>query len=105
MVKFIKNNNYKSDAKAFLFSLTYEQKIKQKNQNQTYAIYDNSGRMPTWGGGHDLTIYSPCNTSNSSYTKPYYTYYEPDKKGLDGVDDKTFMAGAYNFQLKELEIW
>ena len=73
-----------------------------EGSNKQYAIYDNSGRMPTWGGGHDLGIYSPCNISNDSYAKPYYTYEAPKEAG---VDDKNFLAGAYNFKLEEMEIY
>ena len=62
--------------------------------------------MPTFGGGHDFTIYSPCNTSGSSYAKPYYTFEEPKNvPGAEGIGSREFMAGAYNFKLEELEIY
>lgn len=104
--KIDKSNSYKSDKHAFIFSLTYKHKCKQLNKNQTYAIYDTSDRMPTFGGGHDFTIYSPCHTTGSSYAKPYYTYEEPKNvKGAEGIGAKEFLAGAYNFKLEELEVY
>jgi hypothetical protein len=60
---FKKSHSFQSDDKAFLFSLSHKVKIVQKNNNNQYAIYDNSGRLPTWGGGHDLSLWPECLTN------------------------------------------
>ncbi len=55
-VTFTKSGGIKTDAKAFLFSLTHALKCNLKNSNGEKAVYDNQDRLPTFGGGHDLNI-------------------------------------------------
>ncbi len=104
-VIFNKNkNDYQDDLKAFVFSLTYKCKFKQKEgYNKRYAVYDNSSRLPTWGGGHDLGLYTNCFTSNSSYTNLNHTYVYVNQE--QGDTYQTVLAGAYNFLCEEVEVF
>ena len=46
------SGSWKSDSKAFIFSLTH--RIKCAKQNNGYAIYPHPSYGPTFGNGHDI---------------------------------------------------
>lgn len=84
-----------------MFSVTHKEKYfikKDNNQGTVYATYAYSNYLPTFGGGHDIYLAENCNQNSSSYANFNYSY---DSKGR-GRDDLT---GAYNFQVKELEMY
>ena len=82
---------------AFLFSLTHKTKHKVRTtSNNSYALYDNNSKLPTFGGGHDLTIYNNANENMSSYTNFGYSF-ESDPHNYGSTEAKNYLAGAYNF--------
>ena len=102
------SNTYKTDPNAFLFSLTN----KENNPllmniipgKESLAIYGASVSGPRFGGGSDLVISDNANTNSNSFTNlghSYkHTYYAP------GTNDvKFFMAGTYNFQVFDIEVF
>ena len=60
-------NNYIYDNKAFLYSLTHNQKYGLNHPQ--YAAYDRYNYGPTFGGGHDLYI-----ADNMNYSYNYFGY-------------------------------
>jgi hypothetical protein len=99
---------YKSDPNAFLFSLTNKDnkplKMKIDPNTPESAIYCNFSSGPSFGGGRDINVSDNANTTiksnsglGSSYKHPQYTF------GTNGA--KTFLAGSYNFQLVEIEVF
>jgi len=84
-----------------LYSISNKEKyfIKQSNtQGTNHATYTNANYLPTFGGGHDLYLAENCNQNSSSYANFNYSY---DSNGKSRDD----LTGAYNFQLKELEMF
>jgi len=54
---------------------------------------------PTFGGGHDFVLHEPPFTSTNSYFSSG-SYYMPF-----GINLNSFMDGASNFQVSELEVY
>jgi hypothetical protein len=71
----------------------------KSNQVQC-AIYCQSSYGPTFGGGHDFRIYDQSNANSSSYSNFDYSY-----ENRTGYEKTTVLAGAYNFTVKELEVF
>jgi len=67
-----------------------------------YALHDSSSNGPTFGGGHDMRISdaSNTNTGSSSYI---HSYSYPN--GNSGYAGGSFMLGASNFQMAEIEVF
>ena len=91
-------NNYKSDANSFIFSLSHKRKFKVTNTQ--YSIYSHSSNGPTFGGGCDFIIYNDCNLNNSCYSNFGHSYSKEEIQ-----DPKTYLAGAYNFTVKRIEVY
>ena len=67
-----------------------------------YAIYNDNGI--TFGNGHDIFISDNSNSNTNSYSNLGSTY------KLDGYvdgsnDANRFLAGSYNFRVKEIEVF
>lgn len=91
---------YKSDASAFLFSLTNAFKHGQTGSGTTYAVYDCSTNGPTFGGGNDFNT----NLKDSAYSNLGYTY--ACRVGTYGsANCYNDFAGAYQPALVELEVY
>ena len=101
------NNVWRSDQNAFLFSLVnknnkpFKAKISSNGQN---AIYCKGIYGPTFGTGHDILISSNSNTNSSSFSNFGKTYKHPDYQ-LGSTEAQSILAGAYNFQTVEIEIY
>jgi len=93
------NGGYIYDPEAFIFSLTHKTKL-SKQKNTSYSIYCNTSHGPTFGGGHDICIHDSCNNNNNSYSNGSHTYDLPQ-----GVDNKTYLAGANSFKVRDIEVY
>ena len=97
---------YKKAPGSFIFSLRNKEdlspfKAPLKDENTPQAIYTHNSNGPTFGGGHDLCIYNNAASNTNSYTHFNYTYQAPS-----GVSDtSTILAGTYNFQPSEIEVF
>ena len=93
------SGSYKNDPDAFIYSLNKKRKFKGKGSN---SIYCNSGYGPTFGDGHDFHI---C----ANYVgKPCYSNFQYSyglKEDLEGCNKLSYLAGGYNFLIKELEVF
>ena len=69
-------------------------------KNNGHSTYCNSAYGPTFGAGHDFHIGDNCNLNSSSYSNLGNIY------TLDGsIEAKSFLDGAYNFQVSEIEVF
>jgi len=93
------NSAYSNDSTAFLFSLT--EKAKCPVTSAANASYNNAGYSATFGSGHDLCIHSNANSQNTSYSNLGTGY----SAAPNGKTSNTFLAGAYNFMLTEIEVY
>jgi TLD len=94
---------YVSDKEAYLFSVDREQQFFVKKDTAGYAIYDSTGYGPTFGGGHDLYIATNSNQNQNSYSNFGHSYALP--AGTSSEQAKIHLAGAYNFQTSEIEVY
>jgi hypothetical protein len=97
---------YKSDPNAFIFSLKNKDnqplKMKIDPNGHHRAIYCYSSFGPTFGG--DIHIADDANTTMNSWSYLGCTYKHPQyAKGTNEAN--TFLAGSYNFQLDEIEVY
>jgi hypothetical protein len=100
------SESYKNDPEAFIFSFknNSNKPVKINNVDGTNAIYCYPGYGPTFGDGHDIQIANASNTNTTSFSNFSYRY------KLDGYDNgsdesNTFLAGSYNFQVSEIEVF
>ena len=102
----LSDNNYGNDdsKRSFLFSLTNKTKH-VLFANPIYAIYNNPGYGPTYGGGHDVYISNDCNINTSSYSNFGYCYKSIDSAPYGGLPAQSYMAGSYNFKVAEYEVY
>jgi hypothetical protein len=105
-VEWDSSNTEKSDANAFIFSLTNKdnQPLKMKidpNQHQ-YATGCNTELGPTFGG--DICIKNNSNTTMDSYSNFGRSYKHP-QYAFGTKEAKTFLAGSYKFKLNEIEVY
>ena len=101
---------YRYDSQAFLFSLVNKPGLAPVKLPQTgtysssyygYSIYDCSSYGPTFGGGHDITIYG--SSSNNFYSNLGNTYSPPSGYSYGHTFTQTFLAGTYQFTPDEVE--
>jgi hypothetical protein len=99
------NGNHKADPNSFLFSLINKlnKPIKIK-WSQNIAICCNSNYGPIFGGGNDLYIADKSNTNITSNSNLGHSYVHPDY-AYESNEAKSFLAGSYNFQVSEIEVY
>jgi len=101
---------YIYDTRTFLFSLTNPSNNPMMMPNTgpsvsgQYSFYDYSSYGPTFGGGHDLYIASSGNGNTSNYCNLGHSFTcQGQTYGSTGCQQ--FFCGAYNFQVKEIEVF
>ena len=103
-----KPGQYKSDANAFLFSLTNKDnqpcKMKIDKSKEKYAIYCGSEYGPKFGSGHDICIDSDSNKYAKSYSLFGHAYKHP-RYAYNTNAAKCFLTGSPYFQLSEIEVY
>jgi hypothetical protein len=97
----------KSGPNAFIFSLTNKDnkplKMKIHPKKRQYAIYCHFECGPIFGG-YDISIANNANKTMNSYSNLGHTYLHPQY--LEGTSEaETFLAGSYQFQLDEIEVY
>jgi hypothetical protein len=97
---------YKADDSltSFIFTLknarnTSPRLFELKSNCKQSAIYCYSHYGPTFGGGHDICV------SWAGPSAPTYTNFGNSYNNDTGSDGKTFLAGEYNFTMKEIEVF
>jgi len=94
---------YKKDEKAFLFSLTHQEKYPVSNSLQ--AISCCNDWSVRFGGGCDIAIYDQCNTTSNNNWCHFPKSYKCSK--FDGLteDSKIYLAGSINYKVEEIEVY
>jgi hypothetical protein len=96
----------KSDPNAFIFSLTNKDnrplKMKIDPDRHHYAIGCYSKYGPIFGG--DIQIFNNANTTMDSFSNLGFAYKHPQYEYFTDEAD-TFLAGSYQFQLDEIEVY
>ncbi len=97
---------WKSDANAFIFSLTNKDnkpvKMKIKPNRHRYAIGCYSSSGPSFGC--DIRIANNANTTMNSHSRLGSSFKHP-KYEEETNEAKTFLAGSFYFQLDEIEVY
>jgi hypothetical protein len=97
--------SWKADPNSFLFSLINKLNRQLKIKwLKNYGIYCNSNYGPIFGVGIDLCIADKSNTNITSYSNLGYSYTHPDYE-YKSDEAKSFLAGSYNFQVSEMEVY
>jgi len=99
------NSDYKTDANAFLFSFINKDNkpLVMKCQEPDKAISCFGGNGPIFGK-IDLSIAKSSNENIKSWSNLGNIYKHPDY--LNGTAEaKSFLAGSYYFQTKEIEVY
>jgi hypothetical protein len=96
---------YASDPtmKSFIFTITNPHNIPPqifKQKTQEYARFDSGSEPPRFGIGHDFYVSIKGNSCNSSYSTVGSTYVNET-----GIAGNQVLTGAYNFTLKEIEVF
>ena len=93
---------------SFIFTLTnmYETqptKFHLKNDRDKSAVcHYGTGYGPVFGGGHDLLMYSNCNTNTGSYSNFPYAYEDTTGKGSSIFSGST---DSNHFNVQEIEVF
>ena len=103
------SGTWKADENSFLFSLVNKDnepiKLNFSSFNDTVlSIYCHSSYGPTFGNGCDLYIADYANSNNTSCSNLGFHYKHP-KYSFGSKEAKIFLAGAYNFQVDEIEVY
>ena len=67
--------------------------------------YGTGGLIIRFGAGHDIILYNDCNNNNNSYCNPGNSYEVPVGLTYNTDPSKNYMAGTYNFKVKEIEVF
>jgi len=95
-----------SDPNAFIFSLTNKDntpvKMNIDPNSHKYAICCHSRHGPKFG--EDITIANNANTTIESWSNLGSDYKHP-QYAFETIEAQTFLAGSYEFQLDEIEVY
>ena len=98
------NDSWKADPNSFIFSLINllnEPIIIKWSKNK--GIFCSISYGPTFGG-YDFKIVDSSNTNGYSYSNLGHSYTHPDYR-FETNEAKSFLAGSYNFQVSEIEVY
>jgi hypothetical protein len=79
-------------------------KVNPSKLTHQNAIYCDRAKGPTFGGGHDIRISDNANITRSNYSRLGHTYKHP-QYDIGKNEAETFLAGSYQFQLDEIEVY
>ena len=97
-------SEWKKDDKAFVFSLTHKSKH-DLNANKQQAVDHGKDYLVAFGGGHDFRLSDGCNINNESYCNFGYTYALPEGIFFNTDEAKSYLGGAYQFKVLEIEAY
>ena len=101
-------SSYSDSTDSFIFSFkNYPglEPFKLHVKRSDNAIYGNSGYGPTFGGGHDIYIANSAGSNRNSYSNVGHTYVQLAGYRYGSSDAKSVLAGSYNFQPHEVEVF
>ena len=100
------NSEYLEDVNAFIFSLVNKEKrpFKVVCSDASKAAFGGVDNGPTFGAGADLVVASNSNVNKKSGTNFGCSYSHADYP-YRSEKAKAVLAGSYNFQTAEIEVW
>jgi hypothetical protein len=99
------NGGYKADLNSFIFSFINKLNEPIKiNWSRYNGIRCENIYGATFGGGHDFHIADKSNTNTISYSNLGCSYTHSDY-AFGSNEAKSFLAGSYNFQVSEIEVY
>lgn len=102
------SGGFKTDNSAFIFSLENKDgnPLKLNCIQPEYAVYSNpfSSYGPTFGRGHDIYISDNSNSSSASFSNLGDSFKHPNY-AFGTTQAKSFLAGSYNFQTADIEVY
>lgn len=101
-------SSYTDSTWSFIFSFKNRyglEPFKLHVKNSGNAIYGKNGYGPTFGGGHDIYIANSAGSNRNSYCNLGHSYVQPAGYIKSASDTKSLLAGSYNFQPQELEVF
>ena len=94
---------------AFVFSLVnYNQEKPIKldvHRRSGQAIYNHYEHGPTFGGGYDIGISDGAGSNTKSVSDLGFTYHLPYGYTYKSAKAQSFLAGSYNFQPSDMEVF
>ena len=104
----VSSNQWIVDPKAYIFSIVNkDNKPFKADSNNNGAIYYHTSYGPAFGGagkGSEMYISSDSNINQSSYCNFGSSYKHSDYQ-FGTEKTKTILAGSYNFQTVEIEVF
>jgi len=94
---------YLADEEAFLFSVDKQQKFSVVKKEK--AILNHRKYGPMFGEGTDFSIYDNSNKNTESYSNFGDSYSLPADIEHETDEAREYLAGAYYFQTKEIEVY
>ena len=102
------SNTHKSDPNAFLFSLINKENKPIRMEiiagKECQSIYGTSVSGPRFGAGSDIIIADNANINTNSFTNLGCSYKHP-VYAYGSNEIKCFLAGTYNFQISDVEVF
>ena len=96
-------NSHSQDESAFIFSLT-KNSIHRPYQNKDYTIFK-CGILAFGGSPSDIYLNDNCNTGMSSHCNLGSTYSLPEGLIYGSEGAKSYLAGSYQFKVKDFEVF
>ena len=76
-----------------------------KYRSYQHAIYGDPRYGPTFGSGYDIYIAPHASSNTNSYSNLGHGYSLPAGHSYGGSFTRSFLAGSYNFQPDEVEVF
>ncbi|CAH3123360.1 unnamed protein product [Porites lobata] len=92
----------------FLFSFKNKdglEPFKLHIKNYEHAIYGNDGYGPTFGASHDIYIADSAGSNSNSHSNLGHNYVQVAGYKYGASDTQSLLAGSYNFQPHEVEVF
>ena len=101
------SGSWQEDKNSFLYSLINKENrhlIFEHSSSNKYSIGSIKQYGPIFGAGNDICIFDSSNSNTSSYSNLGNTYTHPEYP-FNSPKAKTILAGTYNFQVVEIEVF
>ena len=101
------SGSYTDSTDSFIFSFKNYyglEPFKLHVKNSGNAIYGNNGYGPTFGG-HDIYIANSAGYNTNSYSNLGHSYVQLAGYRYGSSDTRSVLAGSYNFQPHEVEVF
>jgi hypothetical protein len=107
-IAWYQSQSYGADSSVFIFSLINKEntplKMDIKSDKYANAVYFHPNHGLTFGAVHDLQIADFSNNNRNSYSNLSHSY-KFEKYTYGTNEAKQFLAGSYNFKVKEIEVF